>query len=160
MTVQFTNMSYEDYLEHYGVKGMKWGKRNSKSSVELADGYSKGQHRTDTEAFGKKRAAKINKRVAGGMDLKTARKKAGRSRDAATLVKFGAAYVGALAVMNAPYLMDRASVGVNTATLHRQQQNRKKAGAKVAADLFSDSRGIGNYPTVRLNYDRQSDSWG
>lgn len=155
-----TDKSYEAYLAHYGVKGMKWGKRKSKSSVERAEGYSDHQYKTDVEAYGKKRADKINAKVAKGGSLKDARKEAGNSRDRRALISFGAAYVGAVAIMNAPYLLDRASVGVNTATLLRQQQNRKKAGEAAAAKLFSDTRGIANYSTVRLNFDSKSNSWG
>lgn len=41
MTTLNSGMSYEDYLEHYGVKGMRWGRRkgagsSSESSVKTA----------------------------------------------------------------------------------------------------------------------------
>lgn len=32
MTTLNSGMSYEEYLEHYGVKGMKWGKSNGRPS--------------------------------------------------------------------------------------------------------------------------------
>ena len=31
MINQFSNLTYQDYLEHYGVKGMKWGVRKDEA---------------------------------------------------------------------------------------------------------------------------------
>lgn len=43
MTTLNSGMSYEDYLEHYGVKGMRWGRRraSSDSSSSASDSTPK-----------------------------------------------------------------------------------------------------------------------
>lgn len=40
--------SFDDYLQHYGVKGMKWGKHKAKAKARLAD---VGSRRTATKNF-------------------------------------------------------------------------------------------------------------
>lgn len=53
---EFTNMSYEDYLEHYGVKGMKWGTRRGGLRDRM-----KGAHNDSLQ-----RRITTNKEIAGG----------------------------------------------------------------------------------------------
>ena len=60
-------MEYEDYLEHYGVKGMKWGKRKRNPN------YSDDQMKRDSQVYGKRGAKRINKNMNKGDSVSTAR---------------------------------------------------------------------------------------
>lgn len=43
------NLSYDDYLEHYGVKGMKWGVRRSDEQLSAAKSARKTERKKATE---------------------------------------------------------------------------------------------------------------
>lgn len=62
-----SDIDYEDYLEHYGVKGMKWGKRKRNSN------YSDDQMKRDSQVYGKRGAKRINKNMNKGDSVSTAR---------------------------------------------------------------------------------------
>lgn len=60
-------LTYDDYLEHYGVKGMKWGKRKRNAN------YSDDQMKRDSQVYGKRGAKRINKNMNKGDSVSTAR---------------------------------------------------------------------------------------
>lgn len=63
------NVTYDDYLEHYGVKGMKWGRRKSNRN----ENYSDDQMRRDSQVYGKRGAKRINSNMNKGDSVSTAR---------------------------------------------------------------------------------------
>lgn len=64
-----SDMTYDDYLAHYGVKGMKWGKRKSNRN----ENYSDDQMRRDGQVYGKRGAKRINSNMNKGDSVSTAR---------------------------------------------------------------------------------------
>ena len=62
-----TDVTYDDYLAHYGVKGMKWGKRKRNPN------YSDDQMKRDSQVYGKRGAKRINKNMNKGDSVSTAR---------------------------------------------------------------------------------------
>lgn len=64
---------YETYLEHYGVKGMRWGHRK-----QQAKNYKDYQVTRDIQLYGKRGARKINSYMLKGDSYQTARNKMGR----------------------------------------------------------------------------------
>ena len=52
------NLISEDYLMHYGVKGMKWGVRHDKNPDGSLTRYGKKQKRKEIAAYRKKQMAK------------------------------------------------------------------------------------------------------
>lgn len=68
MTTLNSGMSYEDYLAHYGVKGMRWGRRKSRDTGEINVKTSNGQ--TGTIKFNPK---KVTRDADGGITVKSGR---------------------------------------------------------------------------------------
>ena len=64
-------MSEEDYIMHYGVKGMKWGVRKKRKSLDYKrnrnKNYSDSYYRKDKYLYGKGVTKRINKRMNKGM---------------------------------------------------------------------------------------------
>lgn len=58
----------DDFLAHYGVKGMKWGRRKSRN-----ENYSDNQVRRDQEVYGMRGSRRINKALNKGNSIGTAR---------------------------------------------------------------------------------------
>lgn len=56
----------EEFLEHYGKKGMRWGKRTNPN-------YSDQQVRRDSQVYGNRGASRINKALNKGDQISTAR---------------------------------------------------------------------------------------
>lgn len=56
-----------DELEHYGVQGMRWGKRGQ------AANYSTQQAKRDVQVYGKRGAKRVNKSLHDGNQISTAR---------------------------------------------------------------------------------------
>lgn len=145
--------SVDNFLAHYGVKGMKWGKRRAASNAP-ASGYSKYHQTQDLAAFGKGGPKRINRAMNKGKTrdeaLKTERKI--RNTKTATLV------LGAAAVYYGPRIADahqknrfRLYTAMNTAQAAK--------GRKFSADLLASSRGIANYETIALTLDPVKDLW-
>ncbi len=137
----------EDELQHYGVKGMKWGQH--KAEVPEAKGYSKADRQLDHVKLGKGSVRRINKRMAlKGQDLETARKNEKKFKRNRRL-----AIVGAYLVLNnAPMIFGAAQNGLNGAAVKYVSKKTAASGAKAAATMFSDARGIGATKVVNLAF--------
>ena len=72
------NMEYPDFLAHYGVKGMRWGKRKNKPSIsDLSDEYLKARNeRARLEATYKRDTVRTNTKLAQPKRLSDAELKA------------------------------------------------------------------------------------
>lgn len=65
-----------DELYHYGVKGMKWGVRKSKSKTSNYNkNYSSKQRKRDQSVYSKGAVRRINKRMNKGESISSARSK-------------------------------------------------------------------------------------
>lgn len=107
------NLEAEEFLAHYGVKGMRWGTRKSTTSSAPKPKKTPAQKAKDKKI----RAARIEK----------AKLWTSRAILAATVVATIAPSVGHL-----------AGVGMDTVIMNKNASN----AAKSAANAFADSRGL------------------
>lgn len=87
MQVTFDEEPTTEDLEHFGIKGMKWGVRKKQA---FNSGYSSGSRNVDQKKFGNGGVRRISKRMDKGKTLKEARR-AERNRQVVTGVATGAA---------------------------------------------------------------------
>jgi len=148
---QIPELNLDEFLEHYGVPGMKWGKRKSKTT--LATGYSKSQYNYDRGQMGNRYAKRVNKRVGKGDSVEDARTNEQRSRNRRHNTRLA---IGAGVILFGPDIANIAVRSLNTAVLAKQASN----GRKQAEKQMRDSRvGLTNYETVRMNFDPTKDIW-
>lgn len=131
-----------DFLQHYGVKGMRWGKRKA---APRAEGYSERDQRIDVNTHGRGGSKRINKSIEKGESLKTARnietaRRKQRRQNAIALTLTGAY---ALSVF-APEIMGATNNHVNNAVMRKKAAN----GERARQQAFSDRMGIPNYSTI------------
>lgn len=144
-------------LIHFGVKGMHWGVRKDKRP-ELAphSGATSRQHEHNRRVYGNKGARNINEQLHKGVSLNKARKDEHArqwSRNKKVLFAMFAAWA---AIRLGPALMGSMNKTLSSAAGKRMQAN----GAKAAANLFADTRGIPSYSTVNVVFDAASNTWG
>lgn len=161
-----------DFLEHYGVKGMKWGvsraagsvksavgrskekraavkaERTANSTMASAAGYSARQRRSDIDNIGKRATRKVEKRIADGESIGKARTKEYAS---ATAKSVGLT----MAFLATPVFIAMA----NQSAANLASNINAKRGAEAAAKLFADDKGLTSYNTVSLAYDAVSNTW-
>lgn len=91
----------EDYLAHYGVKGMKWGVRRSS---KRNSNYSDTQRKQDVTLYGRGGERRINRSMNKGHNLKSARsKEATRRNKAVERARTASFYGGAAASLAGAY---------------------------------------------------------
>lgn len=151
----------DDFLAHYGIRGMKWGKRKGSNDKQVpvprAAGYTDRMQKNDFRRVGKEKGIeKVHQKVADGVPLNKARNQVmvERYNKKAKIVTagLGLAYVGLVA---GPLLKEMGGIAMDQAILKKQAAN----GRKHAATLFSDSRGIANYDTIRLHQNPTTGNW-
>lgn len=145
------------FLAHYGVPGMKWGKRRAARNQERQQnqdkarekGYTAQQRSTDVALVGKSVARKVDKRVANGEAVDKAR----ASESTKAVVK---ASVVAAAIYVAPKLIALGARKLDNALASAAISK----GEKAAADLFASSKGVTSYKTISLAFDGARGVWG
>lgn len=121
-------------LKHYGVKGMRWGQRHSKTRD-----YNAKDFRRDTEMYGSRGTSRIQSHIQGGKTIKQARRKEFRRQTAQ-----GAAFIAtAGAVLLGPGL---AKTGAASLVNKRQAA----AASKAAVEELITKYGVTAYKTIVL----------
>jgi hypothetical protein len=127
------NATSSDTLQHFGVKGMRWGVRRRPNS-----GFSDDQRAEVRSQFGKRGVKRVNKRLNKGRTLDQAVRTERRRR---TVVRVAVVIYGALV---AKQLADRFGPELLNSVASRAAA---KNGARAAAETLA-SRGITNYQTL------------
>jgi hypothetical protein len=73
-------MEAEDFLEHHGVKGMKWGKRKDR---ERNPKYTDNQIKRDRQIYGRRGSNRVNRALNRGDSISVARGDEKRRKDSA-----------------------------------------------------------------------------
>lgn len=135
--------SLED-LVHFGVKGMKWGSRKQSSR------YSNDNVNADFKKFGNRGVHRINSRIKSGQTHEVATKIERRNQiiKRTALVVYGALVAKNLIKAYGPALM--------TAVVNQKVASN---GAKAAANLLADNRGISGFKTVNLVFNATKGVW-
>lgn len=162
----------DDFLAHYGVKGMKWGVTRASNSVKSAvgkrrekkaavkkerehnrdkaaeAGYTRRQRAKDFENLGRGGMRRVEKRIASGESIGKARTKEYASSTAKGLA------IGA-AILATPVAIGATSRGLSNLA----SSIDAKRGAEAAAKLLADSHGLTSYKTVALAFDAATGKW-
>lgn len=162
----------DDFLAHYGVKGMKWGVTRASNSVKSAvgkrrekkaavqkereqnrsaaakSGYSSRQRQSDLDNLGRRGTRRVEKRIADGESVDKARTK----EYAASTAKGLAA---AAVIMATPTVIGSASRGLSGVAT----KINAKRGAEAAAKIFADDKGLTSYKTLSLAFDATTGKW-
>lgn len=125
-------------------------KAERKANSEAANkaGYSSRQRSKDLQDVGRKGVRKIEKRVAGGEKVNTARFKVQVATTARGLA------VGS-AILAGPVALAIANKGAGDLASHINT----KRGAEAARNLLADNRGLTSYATVALTFDKVKGSY-
>lgn len=156
---KYTNPKADSFLQHYGVKGMKWGvSRKSSGLNSRAKGNTDRMVAEDKARFGRRGSKRINKNMNKGKTRAQAQKKEVHR----AMVK-GAAVVSTYAAIRfAPQIARAMQQPINKAEKFagdKAFQMKMKDGMKKANKMMADNRGITNYQTVSLAYDTASKMW-
>lgn len=151
----------EDFLAHYGVRGMRWGKRKGGSAsdskkvvVPRAEGYTDRMQKNDRRRVGgDKGLEKVHERVASGVPLKKARDQVAIERWNRNSKRAALGIVAAMYV--APVLAAYGGIALDQAVMAKKASN----GRKQAANLFADKNGIANYQTIRMEQNPTTGHW-
>lgn len=150
----------EDFLAHYGIKGMRWGKRKGggsdakKVAVPRAEGYTDRMQKNDRRRVGgDKGIEKVHQKVANGTSLKKARDEVAFERWTKNSRRVALAAVATMYVV--PVLATYGGIALDQAVLAKKKSN----GEKHARNMFADKNGIANYETIRLQQNPTTGNW-
>lgn len=106
---------YNNYLAHYGVKGMKWGIRR-KSRNTYNKNYTDRQRKQDRAVYGGRAERRINRRMNEGYGVKGARaieadRKERADRRKATARRVGKKISRAAVSVGSTFVMDQIFFG-------------------------------------------------
>jgi len=173
----------DDFLAHYGVKGMRWGVRKAASGIASATssvnagvrdavqrsrekrevvkaerkanfeaarnaGYTSRMRNLDIDDIGVRGTRRVEKRIADGERIGTARFK---ERASSTARGFA---VGA-AILATPIAIGATSQGLSNLA----NSINTKRGAEAARKLFAESKGLTSYSTVALSFNATKGLW-
>lgn len=136
-------------LQHYGVKGMKWGVRRAekraakKARDEPNSTYSSSQRSADQDTYGKRGVKRINRRM-----------NAGKTRNQAQTAELGREVAIGLLATVVPYVALRGgvSLAVNSDRMkadYVRAQAAKRRGENAANQLLQTDY-ISSLPVTKL----------
>lgn len=131
---------YNNYLAHYGVKGMKWGVRR-KSRNTYNKNYTDRQRKQDRAVYGGRAERRINRRMNEGYGVKGARaieadRKERADRRKATARRVGKKISRAAVSVGSTFVMDQIFFGGRN--------------TKAMAALAKDAVNMGKYAVNRM----------
>lgn len=142
----------DDFLAHYGVKGMKWGQRREAKAAEIKQlrkdasdkGYSAKKQNFDKDMLGHRASRRVARRVVAGEKIGSARAK-----------EYARSIAVTTAILAAPAALSATSRGLSSLA----GNINAKRGAAEAAKLLADTRGLTPYKTVALAYDAAANKY-
>jgi hypothetical protein len=148
------------FLSHYGVRGMRWGKKKGKAEktpAPRAAGYTNRMQENDRRRVGgDKGIEKVHQKVAEGKKLSKAREEVMTERyNRNAKIATGIAAGAYTAYVFGPVLKAAAGIALDQAVVAKKASN----GRKHAANLFAEKRGIANYETIRLQQNPTTGNW-
>ena len=136
----------EAFLAHYGVKGMRWGKRTNPN-------YSKDQIKRDTQIYGRRGASRINKNMNKGDSISTARGSEKTRRDRVMgrnkYARQGGKIAGAVAGVAAANIAISQLSRLSNTTAGRSVMN-KLMGSNLASMVAGGLNAANQSPAIRL----------
>ena len=184
-----TELTYDNYLAHYGIKGMRWGVRRKTGSDGTVTGdvatkdKSKMAKPTRKEKREERRKLKApNKSYTpeqrrkdnlkyGGHAVRRVNRDMNRGDSYNEALgkemkyrKKSAAATAALvaAVYFSPEIANvavKGYSGLHNAAYEKKSQRNKAEAGRRAANAFSNDRGIANYRVIDLNFDSKANIW-
>lgn len=173
----------DDFLAHYGVKGMKWGVRKAVDGVGLAaaktnnvlkDAIAKGRDsRAATKAERKANfeaarnrgyTARLRNQDLQDVGRRGTRRiekriadgeKIGVARFKEHVATTARGFAIGTAILGAPIALAAADKGL----ANLASNINAKRGAEVARKLFADNKGLTSYQTVALAFDNVKGTW-
>lgn len=138
-------------LRHYGVPGMRWGRRKASSDSSSSSGRAPG---TRTQAVRRVAANTAKASVGLGRDPRTGEKKlvqklvdkdklSGKDKRVVAQIALG------VTLMAAPHILNALDTGMGALGTAAAAKNAAR-GAAATRNLFADSKGIASYATVAL----------
>ena len=114
MTNPYSTITYDDYLEHYGIKGMKWGVRREEGPDGLVGKNKSSKEPTGDSNKSKRRVHLEAKYISKGDDQATAEIKADRRiKTDKVLLAVGGVAVGTAVAIGAKNYHTKMLKGVN-----------------------------------------------
>lgn len=157
-------ITYEDYLAHYGVKGMKWGRRKGSKkplSARKTKKVEKLEGKADAHDIHLKELRKLSGKSKVFRDpryhrqVRETTKKRDRAAYDAKAIKAGKLTVNQkravrTAVAAGIFFAPDIILASNNAMHNVADSKRKRDQGRAAASRLSDTRGINNFRTVDL----------
>lgn len=172
-----------NFLEHYGVKGMKWGVRKAATSIASAtssvnsgvrDAVQRSREKreaTDAERKANYNAAadagyspRMRNQDLGDIGKRGVRKvekriangeKIGKARFKERTASAARGFAVGTAILATPIAIGATSQGLSNLA----NGINAKRGAEAARKLFADSKGLTSYSTIALSFDASKGLW-
>ena len=143
---------YNDYLAHYGIKGMKWGVRRyqrkdgsltSAGKNRYNENYTEKQRKQDRAMYGNRAERRINRRMNEGYGVKGARSIEAQRRQRNESIKktakrAGKAITGAAVSLGSAYVMDQIFNGGQNTRLVMNFADHTIRNGRVAVETFKN----------------------
>lgn len=173
----------DDFLEHYGVRGMKWGVKKAASGISSATSAANAGVRDAVQRSKEKREVVKAERKAnfeaaanagystrmrnqdlsdiGSRGVRRVEKRIAKgervnmARFKEDMASTARGFAVGTAILATPIAIGLASQGLSNLA----SNVNAKRGAEAARQLFADSKGLTSYSTVALSYNTSKGLW-